>query len=84
MAEQLKILFFDGDDQGAFIVPALDARSQVVSVKDRRNGIGKLVFKLAPFESAQLFTLVALDLCVPGIPGEVLQRVISQASTANV
>ena len=26
-AEQLKILFPDGDDEGAFIVPALDARS---------------------------------------------------------
>ena len=84
LAEQLKILFPDGDDEGAFIVPALDARSQVLSIKDRRNGVGKLVFKLAPFGSGQLFTLVAPDLCVPGVPSEVLRRVIFQASTANV
>ena len=30
----------DGDDEGAFIVPALDARSQVLSIKDRKNGVG--------------------------------------------
>ena len=33
LAEQLKILFPDGDGEGAFI-PALDARSQVLSIKD--------------------------------------------------
>ena len=84
LAEQLKILFPDGDGEGAFIVPALDARSQVLSIMDRRNGVGKPVFKLAPFGSGQLFTLAAPDLCVPGVPGEVLQKVISQASTDNV
>ena len=82
LAEQLKILFSDGDDEGAFIVPALDARSQVLSVKDRRNGVGKPVFKLVPLGSGLLF--VPPDLRVPGVSGEVLQRVISQASTANV
>ena len=70
--------------KGAFIVPAVDARSQVLSIKDRINCVGKLVFKLAPSGSGQLFTLVALDLCVPGVLGEVLQKVISEASTANV
>ena len=84
LAEQLEVLFPDGDDEGAFIVPALDVRSQVLSIEDRRNGLGKLVFKIAPFGSGQLFTLVAPDLCVPGVSSEVLQRVISQASTANV
>ena len=84
LAEQLRILFPDGDDEGAFIVPALDARSQVLSIKDRRNGVGRLVFKLVPFGSGQLFSLGAPDWCVPGVSSEVLQRVISQASTANV
>ena len=157
MADQLKFLFLDADDKSVFIIPALDARSQIFSIKDRRNGIGepvlnlaplgsgqtftlvapdlsvpginnvrlfekfcpqsylnsfqkemmqapslslhstqvlcfkdrrngigKPVFKLAPCGSAQLSTLVALDLCVPGIPEGVLQRVISHASTANV
>ena len=81
LAEQLKVFFHKGDGTGVVTVPALDARAQVLSVKDRRNGTGKLVFKLAPFGSGQLFTLVALDLCVSS---EVLQRIISQASTATV
>ena len=41
LAEKLKVLFFEGDDTGTFIVPALDVRSQVHSMKDRRNGAGK-------------------------------------------
>ena len=49
-----------------------------------RNGVGKPVFKLAPFGSAQLFTLVAPDLCVPGIPDGVLQRVISSQHGQSV
>ena len=84
LAQQFKILFPDGDGEGAFIVSALNARSQVLSIKDRRNGVGKPVFKLVPFGSEQLFTLFAPDLCVPGVPDGVLQWVISQASTANV
>ena len=44
--------------KGVFI-SALDSRSQILSVKDRRNGIGKLVFKLAPLGGGQTFTLVA-------------------------
>ena len=76
--------FPDGDDEGAFIIPALDGRSQVLSIKDRRNGIGKPVFKLASFECGQTFTLVAPELSVPGVPPEVLQRVLSQANKVNV
>ena len=67
-----------------FILPALDARSQILSIKDRRNGIGKLVFKLAPLGSGQTFTLVALNLSVPGISPEVLQRVLSQVNRPHV
>ena len=84
LADQLKILFLDGDDEGAFIGPLLDAHSQVLSIKDRRKGVGKLVFKLAPLGSGQLSTFVAPDLCVPGISGEELHRVLPQASTASV
>ena len=84
MADQLKNLFPDGDDKGAFLVPALDARSQILSIEDRRNGVGKPVFKLASFGNGQLFTLVSPDLSVPGVSPKVLQRVISQAMTANV
>ena len=69
---------------GAFIIPALDARSHVLSMKDRRNGIGKLVFKLAPLGSGQTFTLVAPVLCVLGVSPEVLQRVLSEANRPHV
>ena len=54
-----------------FSLPALDARSQILSIKDRRNGIEKPVFKLAPLNSGQTFTLVTLDLSVPGISPDV-------------
>ena len=60
LSTKLLEVFPEGDDAGAFIVPAPDARSHVLSIKDRRNGIGKPVFKFVPFGSAQLFTLVAL------------------------
>ena len=43
-----------------------DVRSQVLSIKDRRNGMGKLVFKLAPSGNGQVFALTAPDLRVPG------------------
>ena len=49
LVEEREVLFPDGDDIGTFIVPALDVRSQVFSIKDRRNSVGKPVFKLAPF-----------------------------------
>ena len=84
LADQLRVLFLDGDDEGAFIIPALEARSHVFSIKDRRNGIGKPVFKLAPLGGGQTFTLVTLELSVPGISPEVLQRVLSQANKVNV
>ena len=78
------ILCYPCISEGVFIIPALDTRSQILSIKDRRNGIGKPVFKLSPFGSGQLFALIVPDLRVPGVPLEVLQQVISQASTANV
>ena len=64
--------------------PALDTRSQTLSIKDRRNGSGKLVFKLAPLGGGPTCTLVAPDLSVPGISPEVLQRVLSQANRPHV
>ena len=45
LTDQLKVIFPDGDDEGAFIIPALDTRSQLLSITDRRNGVGKPVFK---------------------------------------
>ena len=84
LADQLSSLFPDGDDEAAFIVPALDARSHVLSNKDRRNGFGKPVFKLASLGSGQLFTFVSPDLRVPGVSPEVLQRVLSQANRPQV
>ena len=85
LADQLKVLFHDRDDEGALIIPALGARSHVLSIKDRRNGVGKPVFKLASLGSGQkTFTLVVPELSVPGFSPEVLQRVLSQANKVNV
>ena len=63
LAEQLEIFFLDGDNEGAYIVPALDTRSQVISIKDRRSGLGKLVFKLLLLEASFFFLLLHLT-CV--------------------
>ena len=76
-ADQLKILFLDEDDEGVFILHVLDARSQILSIKDSRNGIVKPGFQtFAPLGSEQTFTIVVPDLSVPGISSEVLQRVL--------
>ena len=42
-------LSLKGDDTGTFIVPALDARAQVLSIKERSNSVGNQVFKLASY-----------------------------------
>ena len=77
---KLKELFSERDDTGTFIVPELNVRPQVLSIKDHRNGVGKPVFKLAPLGNEQLFDLTAPDLRVPGIPDDALRQVICQAS----
>ena len=60
MAEKLKVLFPDGDDTGAFIDRALDIRSQVLSIKDHSNGVGKSECKLALPGNGQVFALLLL------------------------
>ena len=82
--DQLEILFPNRDEEGGFVIPALDTRSHVFSIKDRRNGVGKPVFKLASLGSGQTFDFVSPDLSVPGVSPEVLRRVLSQANKANV
>ena len=72
------------DDEGAFIIPVLEARSYVLSIKDRRNGVGKPVFQLASLGIGQLFSLVTPELSVHGVSTEVMQLVLSQANKANV
>ena len=44
LAEQLTILFLEGDGGGAFIVPALDARSQVLSIRIRETALENQCF----------------------------------------
>ena len=43
----------------------LDVLSQVLSIKDRRNGVGKPAFKLAPLGNGQVFAHTAPDRHVP-------------------
>ena len=84
LAGQLEILFPNRDDEGAFIIPALDTRSHVHSIKDRRNGVGKTVFKLSLLGSGQTFALVTPEPSVPGVLPDVLQHVLSQANRSHV
>ena len=48
LVPKLREIFLGGDAKGNFIVTSLDARAPVLSIYDRRNRVGKLVFKLAP------------------------------------
>ena len=45
---KLQEIFPERGDKDSFIVTAFDVRSQILSILDRRNGVGKRVFKLAP------------------------------------
>ena len=73
--------FPDRDAKGNFVVPALDVRAQVLSIYDRRYGVGKPVFKLAPLGHEQLFDVTAPNLCEPYISDVALQQIVSEAST---
>ena len=84
LADQLEILFPNRDDDGASIIPALDTRSYILSINDRRNGVGKPMFKLAPLGSEETFALVTPELSVLGVLPDVLQHVLSQANRVNV
>ena len=60
--------FLDGDDRGAFIVPALDARSQVLSIKNRSNGVGKKNVQTCPVLEVESCSLLLHLTCVfPGV-----------------
>ena len=72
LASKLQEIFPDRDAKGNFIVPSLDVRPQVLDIYDRRNGVGKPVFKLVPPGYDQLFVIIALDLCEPRISDAVL------------
>ena len=80
MSTKLQENFPERDAKDFFIVPALDARSQVLSILDCRNGVEKPVFKLAHPGHEQLFDLTAPDLCVPNISDGVLRHVIREAN----
>ena len=73
--------FPESDDKGNLVAPALDVRAQVHSENDRRNGVGKKVFRLAPFGHEQLFNVIAPNLREPHISDVVLQQIVTEAST---
>ena len=76
-ADELRTLVPEGDDKGSFVVPALDTRSQVLSIKDRRNSLWKTCVD-------RTFVLVSPDLYIPRVSDEVLQRVLTRASGPRV
>ena len=51
-----------------------------LSIYDRRNGVGKPVFKLAPVGHEQLFDITAPDFCEPRISDAVLRQIVSEAN----
>ena len=53
---------------------------KTLSIYDRRNGVGKPVFKFAPPRREQLFDITAPNLCEPSISDVVLRQIICQAS----
>ena len=48
LSKNLQELFPESGIEDTFIVPSLYVRAQVLNFYDRRNGVGKHVFKLAP------------------------------------
>ena len=75
LAPKLQNTSPDKDAKVFFVVPALDVRAQVLSIYDRRDGVGKPVFSLAPLGYEQKFDVIAPGLCEPYITDEVLQKV---------
>ena len=79
LVPKLQDIFPDRDAKGNFIVPSLDVRAQILSIYDRRNGVGKAVFILAPLGHEELFDVTAPNLCEPSISDVVLRQIICQA-----
>ena len=90
LEEKLKVLYPERDDTSTFIVPELNVRSEYLIIKDRRNDVGNQFSNSLHLEKDSCLILLLLICSVPGIPHEVLQQVIAQAShlaqnhTANV
>ena len=63
LVKKLEVLFPDGDDTGTFIVPALDARSQVLRIKDRSTGVVNQCSSLLLLETDS-FLLLLHQTCV--------------------
>ena len=53
----------------------------ILSENDRRNGVGKPVFRLAPLGHEQLFSVIAPNLCEPYISDAVPQQIVNEACT---
>ena len=60
---KLEVLFLEGDDTGTFIVPALDVRAQVLSIKERRNSVRSKYSNLFHMETDSCLLLLLL-ICV--------------------
>ena len=81
LSTKLQEIFPARDAKGNFIVPSLDVRAEVLSLYDRRGGVGKPVFKHAPPGYDQLLEIAAPDLCEFRISYVVLRQIIREAST---
>ena len=84
LAEQLKILFPEGGDEGAFIVPALDARSQVLSIRIRETALENQCSNLPLLEVDSCLPVLHLTCVFLVFLVKCCRKITSQASTANV
>ena len=72
LSKNLQELFPESGIEDTFIVPSLDVRAHVPNIYDRRNGVGKRVFKLAPPGHDQMFATTAPRVCKPHISDDEL------------
>ena len=78
LVPKLRGFFLGEDAKGNYVVPSLDVRAQILSIHDRRNGIGKPVFSFAPCDTIRNSMSLLLE---PHISDVVFQKMINGAST---
>ena len=76
---KIQEFFADKDVKGNFVVPALDVRARILSIYDRRNGVGKPVSKLAHSDTNKC-SMSLLLICV-NLIFLMLCHIVDQTST---
>ena len=83
LVPKLQEILPDRDAKCTFIVPSLGVRAQILSICDCRNGVGKRVFKLAPFGHDPLFDITAPNFCELSASDVVLRHFLSSKPSGS-